>query len=131
VAEWCPPLDLLEIRAVAGDTGIGLALFRRGGIEPGSYPVKRPEVADSAPPSAAVALRWFSKTAVQGFQGESGSVTLRRGADRALSGRFTAAARAINGSGGIKVSGVFEGLIVRPATRGCAPRSADSGGRVH
>ena len=34
-AEWCDSLDLLEIRAAAGDTGIELALYRRGGIVPG------------------------------------------------------------------------------------------------
>jgi hypothetical protein len=79
VAEWCAPRHLLEIRAVAGDTGVGIALYPPDTVEAGRYPIRRPDVADTiVPPSAAVALRWFSQTMVMGFQGDSGSVILER-----------------------------------------------------
>lgn len=119
-AEWCDSLELLEIRAIAGDTGIGIALYPREGIASGVYPVRPPEAADSVPPSAAVGLRWFSETSVQGYQADSGQVALTRGADGALSGRFTATAHAIAGRGQLTLTGSFDDLRQRPATRGCS-----------
>ncbi len=119
-AEWCDSLDLLEIRAIAGDTGIGIALYPREGIASGVYPVRSPEAADSVPPSGAVGLRWFSETSVQGYQGDSGQIALTRGADGALSGRFTATAHAIAGNGKLTLTGSFDDLRERPATRGCS-----------
>ena len=121
-AEQCDTLELVQIRAIAGDTGIGLAIYRRGGIERGSYPILRPEVAETTPTSAAVGLRWFSRTAVQGFQADSGQLELDTAISGHLSGRFTARAHAITGNARLKVTGSFEGLRVLPATRGCTPR---------
>jgi len=119
-AEWCDSLKLLEIRAMAGDTGVGLALYPRGGIEPGTYPIRRPEVADTTPPAAAIALRWFSQAAVRGFRGDSGELSLRRVAGGALSGRFSATAHAVSGGERLSLTGSFDGLHARPAARGCA-----------
>jgi len=131
-AEWCRPLGLIEIRAIAGDTGVGIAIFRREGAEPGSYVIRRPELAETSAAAASLALRWFSRTAVQGFQGDSGVLSLRRAADSTLSGRFTAAAQAITGTGRLRLAGSFGGIRVLPATRGCvARRTGDSGAGVH
>jgi hypothetical protein len=63
---------------------------------------------------------------VQGFQGESGQVTLRRAANGDLSGTFTAKARAINSKAHLDLTGSFDGLRVRPAERGCVPLPRDS-----
>jgi hypothetical protein len=123
VAEWCASLHLLEIRAVAGDTGVGIALYPPDTLEAGAYPVRRPDVADTTrPPSAAVALRWFSKTMVKGFQGDSGGVTLERRSDGSLAGRFTAGARPFVSGARVHVTGSFEGLRVATAPSGCAGR---------
>lgn len=119
-AAWCDSLNLLEILAIAGDTGIGIAIYPRDGIASGSYPIRPPEAADSVPPSAAVGLRWFSQTSVQGFQGDSGRLSLVRAPDGGLSGRFTATAHAITGKGRLTLTGSFDGLRQRPATRGCS-----------
>src|SRR6185369_7711588 len=87
VAEWCAALHLVEIRAVAGDTGVGIALYPPDTIDAGMYPIRRPDGADTTRQrSAAVALRWFSKTTVMGFQGDSGSLTLERRSDGTLGG---------------------------------------------
>ncbi len=118
-AEWCDSLRALEIVAMAGDTGIGIVLYPRDSLVPGDFPVRPPAAADSVPPSAAVGLRWFSQTAVRGFQGDSGRVSLTRSADGALSGRFRATAHAISGDGRLTVTGTFNGLRRQPATRGC------------
>lgn len=134
-AEWCDSLRVLEIRAMAGDTGVGIALYPAGSIAAGAYPVRRPGVADSTrPPAAALGLRWFSKTSVLGFQGDSGELALERRADGTLSGRFSAAARALVGNGRLHVTGSFDGLRPTNASPACAGRAppdttrADSGG---
>ena len=125
-AERCDTLHLIEIRAISGDTGLGLALYDSGFVRPGSYPIRPPAAADSAAPAAALAVRWFSRTAVQGFQGDSGQVTLRRAANGDLSGTFTAKARAINTKGHLDLTGSFDGLRVTRAERGCVPPPRDS-----
>lgn len=125
-AERCDTLHLIEIRAISGDTGIGLALYDSGSVQPGSYPIRPPASAARAAPAAALALRWFSKTAVQGYQGESGNVTLRRAANGDLSGTFTAKALSINSKARLSLTGSFEGLRVKPAALGCVPLPRDS-----
>jgi hypothetical protein len=133
VAEWCDSLDLLELRAVAGDTGLALAVYRTDTIQPGEYPIRPPDVADTTPPSAALALRWFSRMAVRGVRSDSGTLSLRRAADGVLSGSFRAQARGISDAGRLTVTGSFAGLRVRPARRGCTARPAtrDSAAGVH
>lgn len=119
-AEWCDSLNLLEILAIAGDTGIEIALYPRDSIAPGTYPVHPPEAADTLPPSAAVGLRWFAQSSVQGFRGDSGQVSLTRAPDGALSGQFRATAHAISGNGRLTITGSFDDLRQRPATNGCS-----------
>lgn len=130
VAERCDSLELLEIRGISGDTGIVLALYRAGALEPGDYPIRRPEQARSAMPSAALALRFTARTSVLGFRGDSGRVDLRRSADGVLFGSFSAGASAAAGRGRLTLDGSFEGVRVQPAARGCAGESppVDSAG---
>jgi hypothetical protein len=133
MAEWCGALNLLEIVAIAGDTGIEIALHPRDSLASGAYPVHPPGAADSLPPSAAVGLRWFAQSSVQAFRGDSGQVSLSRARDGALSGRFRATAHAISGNGRLTVTGTFEDLRQRPATSCSTPPTpplavpADSG----
>jgi hypothetical protein len=121
-AEWCDTLHLLEIRAVHGDTGVALAIYPFGTIESGTYRVRPPERADSTPPSAAMALRWFGETTIQGFQGQSGEVVLQGSRSVPLSGRFQVMAVAPGSMSRLTVTGAFRDLTVRPSARGCLPR---------
>jgi len=73
-AEWCDSLKVLEIRALSGDSGIAIALYPTDTIRSDSYAVMPPAKADSVPPAAAVALRYFGETSVKGYQGDSGRV---------------------------------------------------------
>ena len=125
-AERCDTLHLIEIRATSGDTGVGIALYDSGTVRPGSYPIRPPATAGGAAPAAALAVRWFSGTAVQGFQGDRGQLSLRRAANGDLSGTFTAQAHAIITGGHLELTGSFDGLRVAPAARGCVPPSRDS-----
>jgi hypothetical protein len=122
VAERCDSLNLLEIRATAGDTGVAIAIYPRDSLQPGDYPIRAPEGADTVPPSAALALRWVARTAVVGFRSDSGTLTLHRAAGGALSGSFTAGVRALSGAGRLSLTGSFAELHVRPASRGCTAR---------
>jgi hypothetical protein len=125
VAEWCASLHLLEIRAVSGDTGAGILLYPAGNVGPGVYLVRRPDLADTTrPPSAALALRWFSKTTIMGYQADSGRVTVERTADGRLAGRFAVAARPLVTGARLTASGTFEGLRVVTAPVTCAGRQA-------
>src|SRR5215210_1626640 len=120
-AEWCDVRRALEIRGVAGETGFGLVLSPVDTIDVDSYRILPPIGADTAPPSAAIALRVFSTNTVQGYQGDSGSVALERGKDGKLSGAMTARARsAVNGQV-VTVMGNVRNLTIVPQKRGCGP----------
>ncbi len=125
-AEWCADRRLLEIRAIQGDTGLGLALYALDSIAPDSYRVVDPSRADSSPPSARVALRVFSQTTVKGFQADSGTVTLQRSGSGPLSGNVSARARSVLNGEQIRLSGRFERVGVMPQTRGCIPPPPDT-----
>jgi hypothetical protein len=131
-AEWCVTLRVLTIEAMRTDTGVGLAIFPRDSVASGTFTIRRRMRSDTgaadsaarpaAEPSAALALRWFSKTVVRGFQGESGQVTLRRDGSGRLDGQFSAAAHSVFDEGRVSVTGSFSGLRVRPAPPGCGRR---------
>lgn len=122
VAEWCDSLELLELRAIHGDTGIALVFYPSDSVTPDDYPVVSPEKADSSRPSAAVALRWFAETSIRGFRGDSGTVVLEAIGPGAGAGRFSAHLRSATEGSRLRVTGSFKGLTVTPAPRGCAGR---------
>jgi hypothetical protein len=114
-AEWCPDRRVLEIRAVQGDTGIAFALYPKGTLRPGRYRVVDPPRAESLPPAAAVALRWFTQNAVKGFQGDTGTVFLDRSPSGELGGSVTAGARSVIDTQRVTVRGTFQGLTIHPS----------------
>jgi hypothetical protein len=118
-AEWCPDRRLLQIRAVQGDTGIAFALYPKDTLLPGRYRVVDPPRAESLPPAAGVALRWFTQNAVKGFQGDTGTVFLDRSPSGELGGSVTAGARSVVDTQRVTVRGTFQGLTIRPSP-GCA-----------
>jgi hypothetical protein len=126
-AEWCAERSALEIRGVAGDTGVGLVLYPVDTVDADTYRVVLPEEADSVPPSAAIALRVFSTNTIQGYQGDSGIVALERGKDGKLSGAMTARARSVVNGQVLTLTGNVRNLTMVPQKRGCGPEiRADS-----
>jgi hypothetical protein len=121
-ARWCNLDRVLEIQTVRGDTGLALALYPAKEVAPGAYPVVPPERAESAPPAAAIAARWPTKTLIQGFQGDSGQVTLQRSSKGRWSGRLQARARSAVDTQRIVLSGSFQDLRVERDSLGCLPR---------
>lgn len=130
-ADWCGPGRYFALRGIQGDTGVGVAIYPKDSAAPGRYPVRPPVRADSAArPTAAVVVRWFGETAIEGFQAESGTVVLEAGggagagSPRRLSGRLEARAAA-TGPGKrdtLTLTGAFSGVEVGPAKPGCADR---------
>jgi hypothetical protein len=118
-AVWCGARRLLEIRAVQGDTGIALALYAKDTLVAGRYRVMDPLKAESLPPAAGIALRWFTQNAVKGFQGDTGTVFLDRSPSGELGGSVTAGVRSVIDTQRVVVGGTFQGLTVHPS-RECA-----------
>jgi hypothetical protein len=118
-AEWCDVRRALEIRGVAGDTGLGLVLYPVDTIDADSYRIVPPEGADTLPPAAAIALRVFSPNTIQGYQGDSGTVALERGKDGELSGVIEARARSVVNGQLLTVTGKVRELTIVPQKRGC------------
>ena len=131
-AEWCDSLKVLEIRALSGDSGIAIALYPTDTIRSDSYAVMPPAKADSVPPAAAVALRYFGETSVKGYQGDSGRVLVRETTGGRVSGRFSASLKSATDGSRLRAGGAFHDVRVLPASRGCvarpAHRPADTGG---
>jgi hypothetical protein len=125
-AEWCAERRLLEIRGVAGDTGVAVLLYSVDTIDADTYRVVRPEGADTLAPAAAVALRVFTSNTIQGYQGDSGSVALDYGKNGELSGVIEARARSVVNGQLLTLIGSVRDLRVVPQIRGCG--SADSTG---
>lgn len=120
---WCEGPSRLDLRAVAGDTGLGLVIYPSdSSAMEGEYLVLAPGGRLQVRPSAAVALRWVGKVMVQGWWGDSGLVTLAGGRVRGLSGR--GAARLVSGLGPDSVTTLefeFSGVRVRNDTLCDAP----------
>lgn len=124
-AEWCAARKLLEIRAVRGDTGIALALYPKDTLVGGRYRVVDPLRAESLPPAAGIALRWFTQNAVKGFQGDTGTVFLDRSPSGELGGSVSAGARSVADTQRVTVKGTFDGLTVHPSPN-CRPSNKAS-----
>jgi hypothetical protein len=122
-ATWCPGPQRLDIRASAGDTGVGLAIYPTdSGSLAGDYSFVEPGGPVHFRPSAAIALRWFGKVQVFGWWGDSGAVAVSGKRGSALSG--TATGRLLSGLGpdsNVYLVIRFRGLRVRTDTLCDAP----------
>jgi hypothetical protein len=132
-ATWCPAPQRLDIRATAGDTGVGLAIYPvdSTGLA-GDYSIVEPGGPVHFRPSSAVAVRWFGKVQVFGWWGDSGAVTLSGKRGGRLSGQ--GAGRLVSSLGPdstIHLSLRFRGLRVGTDTlcdaAVAAPPPSDSG----
>lgn len=119
-AEWCAGHRFLEIRTIEGDSGVALVLYPAKALGSGHYPIIEPPGSASTPPSASLALRWLTPTAVQGLRGDSGGVDLERSSAGQLSGRLKARARSVVDTLRVTLSGVFQNLTVHSGAQECA-----------
>lgn len=76
-ASWCEANKRLDLFAMRGDSGIGLALYPVDSAQlAATYTVTEPGGPIQVRPGAGVAIRWFGKTAVVGFWGREGTITV-------------------------------------------------------
>jgi len=76
-ASLCGAKQRLDLLALRGDSGIGLALYPVDSAKLAAvYTVTEPGGPIQIRPGAGVAIRWFGKTAVEGFWGRQGTVTV-------------------------------------------------------
>lgn len=86
-ATWCPQPIRYDIRAFVGDTAFGMAVYPVDTVAlSGGYSVMAPGGSVQIRPAAAVALRWMGKVEIQGWWGDSGSVSVTTSALGGLSG---------------------------------------------
>jgi hypothetical protein len=119
-AGWCAPRHMLEVRGIQGDTGVALVLYPAETLTAGVYRVVPPTRAESLAPAAALALRWLTPKTVQGFRGESGTVTLERSRTGQVSGEIKARARSVVDTQRVTVTGSFRDLMLRLEPTACA-----------
>jgi hypothetical protein len=116
---WCAGPKLAIVTGVQGDTGLGLVIHPRDSLAPGVYPVLPPDSARTTAPAAAVALRLMSRTAVEGYQGTGGKVTVTKVGDHRLSGELRAEAQVVGAVQRLELEGEFRDLPIRVGGPAC------------
>ncbi|MGE5686753.1 MAG: hypothetical protein ACM34D_04550 [Gemmatimonadota bacterium] len=121
-AVWCREARVAVVTGMSGDTGVSLLIHPPDSLAAGRYPIVEPDTARRAAPAAAVGLRLLGRTAVVGYQGQSGTLTLERAASGRVSGRFEATAKIASAlAGTVKLAGRFRSVRVT-ADGGDCPR---------
>lgn len=110
---WCEGAGVLTVAGVREDLGFGLAIYPNGEPQGGAYPVFDPGVDTTTRPGVAAAARWFTETALQGFQSDSGALELQARAG-ALEGLFQFRMRSLDGKDTIDVQGRLRGIRPGP-----------------
>ncbi len=119
-ALWCREARVALVTGVSGDTGVSLLIHPADSLVAGRYPIVEPDAARRAAPAAAVGLRVLARTAVVGYQGQSGTLTLERAAPGRVSGSFEATAKVATAAAGtVKLAGRFQDVRVTPDGTDC------------
>jgi hypothetical protein len=116
---WCPGPKLAIITAVQGDTGLGFVVHPRESLVPGTYPVLGADSARATSPAAAVALRLMTRSAVDGFQGRTGALTVTSTRDRRLSGKVRAELESVDGMRRLELEGEVRDLPIAVGGPSC------------
>ena len=126
-ALWCGPDSVLQITGALGDTGVAVVFLPEDTMRPGVYSVHLPLRARTRP-GARLALRWPGRSAIEGFYGISGSVTVDSG--ETIGGTLEGTLRSADDGREITVIGVFRELTVQPGSAescGSPPDSSVAG----
>jgi len=123
-ADHCPETGVVEILAIRGDTGFGLAMFLKDSavIAPGDYQVFHGATPAASRPGATVGLRWFTGIDLAAFESNSGTVTVST-VNGGLSGTLTVRMQGVSSSDTLAVTGRMNGVPVRQAGPGCGRTS--------
>jgi hypothetical protein len=110
-AVFCSDGNHLELYAMRGDVGVGLALFPGEELRVGTYDVFDPGVDSVHRPGVSGAVRWFTERDIPSYQSDWGSLELvKRGT--ALAGNFAIHMRRVEAdTDTIMVTGKFSGVV--------------------
>ena len=119
-ATHCAETGQVELLAIRGDTGVGVALFLddSSAVQPAVYPVMSGSLLQETRPGSSIAVRWFSITAISAFEGITGKVTLSSGGN-ALAGTLDATFKALDRPDTLHMTGVFSGVPVVKEDSSC------------
>jgi len=110
VASWCPVANRLEVKAIQEDVGLALAIYPEVELSSGEFPVFDPGIDTVHRPGAAGVARWFTEKQLQGYQSDSGRMTLARSGDK-LQLQFKLRMRSLGGEETIRATGRATGLV--------------------
>ena len=112
-AVWCREARVAVGTGTSGDTGVSLLIHARDSLAAGRYPIVEPGNARRTAPGAALGLRLLGRTAVVGYQGRTGMLTLEQAAPGRVTGRFEANAKIASAlAGTVKLTGRFRDVRV-------------------
>jgi hypothetical protein len=112
-ALWCRAARVALVTGVSGDTGVSLLIHPADSLVAGRYPIVAPDTARRAAPAAAVGLRVLARTAVVGYQSQSGTLMLEQAAPGRVSGSFEATAKVATAAAGtVRLAGRFQDVRV-------------------
>jgi len=116
----CAESGLVELLAIRGDTGIGIALFLRDSsrIDTTSYPVLPGSLLNEPRPGATVGARWFATTAISAYEGVAGTVKIQS-AGSALKGTIDAKFQGLDKPDTFRLRASFVQVPVVRADSGC------------
>lgn len=110
-AVFCSEGNHLELYAIQGDAGVGLAIFPSDEIRVGTYEVFDPGVDSAHRPGASGAVRWFTEKDIPSYQSDWGSLELAR-KGTALAGNFAMHLRKVGtDTDTIMLTGKFSGVV--------------------
>lgn len=123
-AVLCIETGLVELVAVRGDSGLGMALFPADStaLTAGIYPVFAPTSPVESRPGAGGAIRWFRDGVTLGYQAIDGMVRIESSAGGA-SGSFEFGMHQYDGADSLRVTGRFRAVPVDSLPTGCGATS--------
>jgi hypothetical protein len=122
-AVWCPDSARLEVMAVEGDAGLGLAIYPVAELRPGRYDAFDPDADSIHRPGVTAAARWFTEKAIAAYRTDSGGLDLTRNGP-ALGATFRFRMRSAFGldtTARLRLTGRFDGVVPSPCPADSVP----------
>lgn len=125
-ASWCATGGLLEIMAIAGDSGVAVLVYPTDGVRSGTFTVVDPLRQPVHAGGAALAARWPAAENIIGWRGVSGTVHLKVDGGSLAGDMEGMMLRPGPPSESLTFKGTFAALRADSGPAACPP---DSGGR--
>ena len=119
-ATHCAESGQVELLAIRGDTGVGMALFLLDSavVQPIDYPVVPGSQLTEPRPGATMGTRWFATTSIAAFEGVTGKINLSV-SGRAVTGTLDVKFQAIDRPDTIRMTGTFAQVPLVKADSNC------------